>query len=125
LAEETPVDFDRIVESIRRKDDRYLFEAFQFIREALDFRVGQLDERRHISGRELLEGVKLLALERFGPMTRSVLNHWGIRSGEDVGNIVFHLVEEGVMSKTDDDTLSDFSEVIRFDEAFEAEYRWY
>jgi uncharacterized repeat protein (TIGR04138 family) len=125
LAEETPVDFDDIVESIRHKDDRYQPDAFQFVREALDYRVTRLDNRRHISGRELLEGVRNLALDRYGPMARSVLNHWGINTGEDVGNIVFHLVEAGVMSKTDQDSMADFSGVIRFDEQFESDYRWY
>jgi uncharacterized repeat protein (TIGR04138 family) len=125
LPEETPVDFDEIVESIRLKDNRYQPDAFQFVREALDYRVTRLENRRHISGRELLEGVRQLALERYGPMARSVLNHWGVNVGEDVGNIVFHLVDAGVMSKTDQDSMADFSGVIRFDAQFESDYRWY
>lgn len=125
MPEETPVDFDEIVESIRLRDNRYQPDAFQFVREALDYRVTRLENRRHISGRELLEGVRHLALDRYGPMARSVLNHWGIHAGEDVGNIVFHLVDAGVMSKTDQDSMVDFSGVIRFDEQFESDYRWY
>jgi uncharacterized repeat protein (TIGR04138 family) len=125
LPEETPVDFDEIVESIRLRDNRYQPDAFQFVREALDYRVTRLENRRHISGRELIEGVRHLALERYGPMARSVLNHWGINVGEDVGNIVFHLVDAGVMSKTDQDSMADFTGVIRFDEQFESDYRWY
>jgi uncharacterized repeat protein (TIGR04138 family) len=125
LPEETPVDFDEIVESIRLRDNRYQPDAFQFVREALDYRVTRLENRRHISGRELIEGVRHLALERYVPMARSVLNHWGINVGEDVGNIVFHLVDAGVMSKTDQDSMADFTGVIRFDEQFESDYRWY
>lgn len=124
MTEETPIDFDQVVESIRQKDDRYQPEAFQFVREALDYRLAHLDSRRHINGRELLEALKQLAFERFGPMARSVLNHWGLKSGEDVGNIVFHLVEASIMSKTEEDSLTDFKDVIRFDDTFEAEYRW-
>jgi uncharacterized repeat protein (TIGR04138 family) len=123
LADET-IDFDAVVESIREKDPRYLPEAYQFVREALDYRMTRLESRRHLNGRELLEGVRLLSLERFGPMARAVLNHWGLQEGEDVGNIVFQLVDAGVMSKTDEDSLADFQGIIRFDETFEAEYRW-
>src|SRR5512140_2491946 len=119
------MDFESIVELIREKDGRYRAEAYQFVRDALDYRAEHLESRGHITGRDLLEGVRLLALERYGPMARLVLNHWGVGRGEDVGNIVFQLVEAGVMSKTDQDTLADFEGVIQFDDEFEAEYRWY
>jgi uncharacterized repeat protein (TIGR04138 family) len=125
LSDEAPLDFEAIVDSIRQKDPRYLPESYQFVREALDYKMSRLEERRHISGQELLDGVRLLALDRFGPMARSVLNHWGISQGEDVGQIVFHLVDAGVMSKTEEDTLENFRGVIRFDETFDAEYKWY
>lgn len=124
MEDEPPVDFLTLVESICRKDPRYSLEAYVFVREALDYRLAALEERRHISGQELLEGFRDLALERFGPMARTVLNHWGIRDGEDVGRIVFLLVDAGVMSRTDEDSMDDFTGVIRFDDGFEAGYRW-
>lgn len=116
--------FDAAVDLIREQDGRYAPEAFHFVREALDWKVSRLAERRHISGPELLEAVRHLAVERFGPMARTVLNHWGLAAGEDVGQIVFLLVEAGILSKTDEDRLEDFSGVMRFDDAFESEYRW-
>jgi uncharacterized repeat protein (TIGR04138 family) len=116
--------FEVAVEAIRAVDDRYAMDAYQFVREALDRQVSHLAVRRHITGPELLDGVQRLAYDRFGPMARTVLNHWGLVDGEDVGRIVFQLVEAGILSKTEDDRLDDFAGVIRFDDLFEAGYRW-
>jgi len=124
LAHEVGLIFENAVEAIRAGDGRYRLEAYQFVREALDWQVSRLSVRRHVSGPELLEGVKRLAWERFGPMARTVLNHWGLVDGEDVGRIVFQLVDAGILSKTEDDRLDDFAGVVRFDDAFEAGYRW-
>ena len=124
LAGEVSLIFESVVESIRADDDRYAVDAYQFVREALDWQVSRMSVRRHISGAELLDGVQRLARERFGPMARTVLNHWGLVDGEDVGRIVFQLVDAGILSKTDDDRLDDFAGVVRFDDAFESEYRW-
>lgn len=124
IGEEPGLIFEVVVEAIRALDDRYAMDAYQFVREALDWQVSHLPVRRHVSGPELLEGVQRLAYERFGPMARTVLNHWGLVDGEDIGRIVFHLIEAGILSKTEDDRLDDFAGVIRFDEVFEAGYRW-
>lgn len=119
------LDDDTVLDRLLRREPKYGAGAYGFVHEALDFRVNQLPERRHISGPELLEGVRLFAYEKFGPMARTVLNHWGIETGEDVGRIVYLLIEVGVLSKTEDDRLEDFAGVIRFDEEFEKGYRWY
>ena len=86
--------------------------------------MARLPDRRHITGGELLDGVRLLAFERYGPMSRSVLNHWGLLSGEDVGRIVFLLIDRGVMSRTESDSLEDFANIVRYDDTFESGYRW-
>jgi uncharacterized repeat protein (TIGR04138 family) len=124
LAHEMALVFENAVEAIRARDGRYELSAYQFVREALDWQVSRMTVRRHITGPELLEGVQRLAWERFGMMARAVLNHWGLVDGEDVGRIVFQLVDAGILSKTEDDRLDDFSGVVRFDDAFEAGYRW-
>ena len=118
------LDDETVVDRLRKKEPKYQAGAYQFVHEALDFRVSQLPERRHISGQELLEGVKQYAFEKFGPMARTVLNHWGLEAGEDVGRIVFLLIEVGVLSKTEEDTLDDFAGIMRFDDEFEKAYRW-
>jgi uncharacterized repeat protein (TIGR04138 family) len=81
-----------------------------------------IDERSHISGRELLEGVRLLAHEQFGLMARTVFHCWGIHSTDDFGRMVFELIERGEMSKTDSDQLSDFFDVFDFAEALDEQY---
>lgn len=124
IQEEVGLVFEVVVEAIRADDDRYAMDAYQFVREALDWQVSRLTVRRHLSGPELLDGMQRLAFERFGPMARTVLNHWGLVDGEDVGRIVFQLIDAGILSKTEDDRLDDFAGVVRFDEVFEAGYRW-
>ena len=104
-------------------DPRYSLEAYGFIREGLDFTVRRLDKPRHVSGQELLEGIRDYALSEFGPMTQTVLNEWGIRSTEDVGEIVFNMVENGLLGKTEEDNRMDFSGGYSFDEAFRKPFR--
>jgi uncharacterized repeat protein (TIGR04138 family) len=81
------------------------------------------DEQVHISGIELLEGIRLLGLQRYGLMARHVFASWGVTTTEDFGRIVFDLVEEGKMRKTEQDQLSDFCEVYHFAQAFDRDYR--
>lgn len=113
-----------ILERLQKQDPRFHGKAYLFVLSALHAVVESLDRPRHISGRELTEGVRLLALERFGPLARTVLEHWGIRQTEDVGDIVFHLVDYGVLKKQDEDSPEDFRAVFDFEEAFERNYPW-
>jgi uncharacterized repeat protein (TIGR04138 family) len=93
------------------KDSRYRAEAYLFVCDAVQFTVGRLPERRHVSGQELCEGLVDLALERFGYLAPLVLGHWGIRQTDDVGEIVFNLIEVSLLSRTDEDTKEDFHAV--------------
>jgi uncharacterized repeat protein (TIGR04138 family) len=81
------------------------------------------DQQVHISGPELLEGIRELALEEFGLMARTVFHCWSIHTTEDFGRVVFDLIERGEMSKTDGDQLSDFNDVYDFEEALDNQYR--
>jgi uncharacterized repeat protein (TIGR04138 family) len=92
--------------------------------QALHHVIQSLEEPRHVSGQELAEGVRELALDRFGPMARTVLEHWGIHDTEDVGRVVFAMVEQGILIKQDGDQPEDFSDVFDFEEAFELDYPW-
>jgi len=78
---------------------------------------------RHVTGRELLEGIRAYATESFGFLARTVLAEWGVSRTQDFGDIVFNLVEAGLLSRTEKDTKSDFADVYDFAEAFEAEFR--
>ncbi len=115
---------EQVMDRLRERNPRYRETAYVFLISALHFVLQRLDETRHISGPELAEGVRDLAIDRFGPMARTVLEHWGIRSTEDVGQIVFALVECGILIKQDEDCLDDFLGVFDFEEVFERDYPW-
>lgn len=120
------LDFDQTVESIIESDDRFAAESYYFLRDALDVthrdlkkRHGQDHQAQHVSGRQLLEGIRQHALEEFGPMSLTVLTEWGITRCEDFGEIVFNMVEHKLLSKTDEDSREDFHSIYTFREAFE------
>ncbi len=100
----------------------YNSDAYAFVLEAVAYTLGRMGEQRHITGRELCEGAHRLAVERFGPMAKEVLNFWGVRSTSDIGSIVFRLVESGELSTTEGDSIDDFLDVFDFNEAFERDY---
>jgi uncharacterized repeat protein (TIGR04138 family) len=104
---------------------QFVFVALKYTQDKLKRAVGRnpYDEEAHISGAELLEGIRALALSQFGLMTITVFHHWGIRSTDDFGRIVFELVENGEMRKTDRDQLSDFFDVYDFQQVFDRDYQ--
>ncbi len=104
---------------------RFIFEALNHTQKVLDRPATEDydDERAHISGRELMIGVKDLALERYGLLASNVFAHWGVRSTADFGRIVFEMIERGEMRKTERDQLSDFIDVYDFDEALDKDYK--
>jgi uncharacterized repeat protein (TIGR04138 family) len=112
---------DTTLEQLRKRNPAYQDGVYAFLLGALHHVLRGLPEPRHISGRELTLGVRDLAIERFGPLARTVLEHWGIRSTTDVGAIVFALVDCGVLIKQEEDRPEDFKDVFDFDEAFEAD----
>ena len=96
----------------------YDLEAYHFVLNALNKTVHALGKPRHISGAELLEGIRKFALDQFGVMTLSVFSHWGIYETLDFGKIVFELIDAGLLKKQPEDTLEDFLDVYSFAEAF-------
>lgn len=121
----TEVQFaEEVLERLTRRNPQYQGKAYGFILSALHYVMDGLEGPRHISGAELAQGVRALAIREFGPMARTVLGFWGIHSTEDVGQIVFALVETGVLIKEDDDSLEDFRELFDFETAFERDYPW-
>jgi uncharacterized repeat protein (TIGR04138 family) len=115
---------DEKIYALSQRDGKYKAEAYSFVMAALSYTIGRIGEVRHVSGRELLEGLKELSIESYGPMAKEVLNHWGVRSSRDVGCVVFSLVSEGLLSKTDSDAIEDFENGFDFEEEFITKYRW-
>jgi uncharacterized repeat protein (TIGR04138 family) len=108
-----PVQFEQAVLSIVARDMRYDPHGFFFLKDALDFTLKRVTEgnggqSRHVSGPELLEGFRDLALQQFGPMGSTLMAEWGIRDCSDVGEMVFLLIEDGMFGKQDSDTKEDF-----------------
>ncbi len=121
------VTFEEALELIRAKDQRYSAEAYTFVREALDHTQRSMtrDNRgriRHVTGQELLQGIRDYALRQFGPMAMMVLEEWGVRSCEDFGEIVFNMVEVGLLAKTKTDSRADFAGGYQFHDAFRAPF---
>ena len=112
------------MDRIRMREPRFDERAYVFILAALEYSQQRLEERRHITGRELALACRDLALERFGVMARLVLEHWGLRTSADIGDVVFTLVDLGLLMSQPTDSREEFIGVFDFDQAFEREYPW-
>ncbi|HZI89985.1 MAG TPA: Minf_1886 family protein [Candidatus Polarisedimenticolia bacterium] len=117
-------DLENAILDVAQKHGRYKPNAYKFTLDAVRFTTQALEENRHVSGEELLDGIRKLALERFGPMAKTVFEQWGVSRTEDFGEIVFQLVDEGLLGKTEQDKLSDFSRGYDFHEAFVRNFDW-
>ena len=121
------INFDLGLEKILAKDARYSRDAYVFIREALDFTQKLISREhqgtiRHISGQELLDGIRRFALQQFGPMAMTVFEDWGVKHCADFGEIVFNMVDSGLLAKTEKDTREDFAQGYDFVDAFQKPY---
>ena len=117
------IGFAEALDSIIANDPRYQRDAYIFLRDALDYTTKQQKKARgttvrHVAGPELLEGVRQYALKEFGPLVITVFESWGIRACEDIGHMVFNLIDAGVFEKTEEDSMEDFKSVYDFREAF-------
>jgi uncharacterized repeat protein (TIGR04138 family) len=114
----TQSSFEQRLRAVVEADRRYDLNAYRFVYEALDYTLKTIGCKRHVSGRELLEGIRNLALEQFGGLAPAVFENWGLKRTCDFGNIVFNLVEAGLMSRSENDSPADFDDVYDFREAF-------
>lgn len=116
--------FEELVERIVARDGRYRPAAYDFVREALDFTQrkssseNKTEVERHVTGQQLLEGIREFALAQLGPMAMTVFESWGVGRCEDFGEIVFNLIEHRVLRKTEADRRDDFKSIYGFEEAF-------
>jgi uncharacterized repeat protein (TIGR04138 family) len=119
--------FDTKLEQMLARDKRYSREAYLFVREGLDFTQKLILREnqgtlRHVSGQELLEGIRQFAIQQFGPMTATVFEEWGITRCSDFGEIVFNMVEASLLAKTEKDSRDDFQNGYDFTDAFRKPY---
>lgn len=119
-------EFSEVVALIRKEDPRFDRKAYDFVRHGLDHTVKELKKRdaaraakaTHVTGPELLDGLRIYALDQYGPLAKTVLNAWGVKRCPDFGDIVFNLIEYDVFSKTENDRREDFSDLYSFEDAF-------
>jgi len=116
---------------VLKQDERYGLAAYLFVYEALAHTqklLGKDDkdlpsEQRHVTGRELLEGIRDLAAEQFGPLAPTVFRNWGLRASSDFGDLVFNLVNHGLLGKTDQDNRGDFDGGFDMDAVFDGPFK--
>lgn len=113
-----------LLERIRRHGDRYDERAFLFMLASIEYLQTKLPERRHVTGPELTRACRDFALEQYGLLARTVLEHWGIRDTEDFGRIVYTLVAVGLLVTQPGDRVEDFRGVYAFEQAFDEGYEW-
>lgn len=112
-------DFIQRMARILKNDRSYSEEAYLFVMAALGRAIENLQEPRHITGHELLRFIHEEAETQFGPMAATVFEHWGLKNSLDFGHIVFKMVHEGILSKTETDTLDDFNDAVFFQNLFD------
>ena len=123
--------FAATVDTIVANDGRFERDAYLFVRDALEFTTKQIKKKaqalspseHHVSSQQLLEGMRQYALQQYGPMVPTVFEHWRVRSCEDIGTIVFNLIEAREFGKSEHDTIEDFRRGFDFQEAFVEPFR--
>lgn len=110
------------IEEILQKDKRYKIQAYSFVLAAIEVAQKQTKKKTHVTGQELCYGFKTLAINEFGIMAKTVLESWGIKKTDDIGEIVYNMIDAGLLSKTDEDKIEDFHNVFDFEKVFEKEY---
>ncbi len=113
-----------LLDKLRKTESHYDEQAYLFVLEGIEYLQNRLAIRRHVSGPELARACRDFALDQYGLMARQVLGFWGIRRTDDIGRIVYALVEVGLLVTQPGDRPEDFRSVYDFDEAFSATYLW-
>ena len=108
----------RKIAKISEKDGRYSKESFLFILASLEYILSKLTKRRHLTGQELSKGIAEYAREQYGYLAKTVLNNWGLYTTLDYGEVVYLLINGGLMNKTENDKKEDFADAYDFNEEF-------
>ena len=111
-------------------DLRYRLNAYQFVRDSLAYAQEVLpneeseeENEPHLTGQQLCEAIRLFAIDQFGYMSKTVLNNWGIQGTDDFGEIVYNLIDIGMMKKSETDEREHFADVYSFEKAFVEDFQ--
>lgn len=101
------------------RDIRYRLGGYEFVLNGMEFYLTSIGEKRHVTGQELSRGLLLFAHKQFGPLALFILEYWGIYATEDIGNIVYNMIDIGIMSKQREDSIEHFINVIALNAYFD------
>ncbi len=118
------IDIETALEKVLAKNGRYKIDAYIFLYSALTYTQKKFKKPKHVTGKELLEGIKEMAIENYGPTTKLVFDEWGVKKTDDWGEIVFNLVNAKLLGKTEEDKIEDFKAVYDFEEVFVHKYKY-
>jgi len=120
----------KTIEEIAAEDGRYNAQALKFVYEGLGATIQKIkeaqdeDQPHHITGAELSKGLAQLAIERWGRLSRMVLNRWGVNTTRDLGEIVYLMINHKWMTAQEADTIEDFDNVFDFEKVFEKQFKF-
>lgn len=106
---------EAIIAKILAREPRYRGEAYAFVSKAVEYTVSKLPQHRHVSAEELLYGARAFSREKFGALAEAVLRSWGLKSGRDFGNVVYLMIDAGLLSASPGDRREDFDIVLKPD----------
>lgn len=124
---------------ILKKDSRYPLEAYLFVRESLAYASDCLEldyyesvasseccnrHERHLTGQQLCEAIRQYALKQFGYMAKIVLKNWGIHNTRCFGDIVYNMIQGGIMKKSEYDQRCHFDDVYQFEDVFQNQFEF-
>jgi len=129
-------DAHEVLMNLVKADARYKLDAYLFVRDGLSFaqdelQMGYGDEEpeaeqerpeRHLTGQQLCEALRQFALDQYGYMAKTVLNSWGVNTTDDFGEVVYNMIREKLMKKSETDRREDFGDVYDFAEAFQKKF---
>jgi uncharacterized repeat protein (TIGR04138 family) len=129
----------KTLEAVVEEVGLYPIDAYEFVTKGLHYTVqkihgdveektcetasGKCEESLHVNGRDLCLGLREFALLNWGLLASTVLERWNVRRTLDFGRIVFAMVDNGHMKKTDEDKIDDFREVFDFKSGLESGYK--
>jgi len=118
---------DPTILELTRHDPRYVYEAYDFMCDAVEYTQEMLgrvpveeddpEMDYHITGEELVRGAVELGILEFGMMAPIVFRRWGVRQTDDIGHIVFNLIEANKLSRSDRDDIADFQNLFDLENA--------
>ena len=113
------------LEEIAAEDGRFCPAAIRFVYEGLGYTAKKVTtEPVHVTGQSLCEGLKRLAVEKWGRLAIMVLDNWGIKSTRDFGEIVYLMIRHKWMSAQPTDSIDDFNGVYDFKTVFKDQFQF-